>query len=154
MHRVSKLAMVIALVGTLAVATATYAQEPQFMLGFQAFADMMPDVVGLPLEEESFDAIGNATQPTTTGLFVWNKLDNTVNFTDGTITWVLAPEGLLLRGNDERFQFEILRDLVEAQLEAQIGVLIALQPDQLEAQIEALVADAQAQLELLDAQLN
>jgi len=155
MHRVSKLALAVALAGALAFAGAAYAQEPQFSLGFQAFADMLPDIVGQPLEDASYDAIGNATQPTTTGLLVWNKLDNTVAFTNGTQTWVLAPEGLLLRNNDERFQFEVLREGVENQLDAQIDPLIGLlPPDELQAEIDLLTTQAQSQLEFLDAQLE
>lgn len=80
---------------------------PEFKLGFKALAEMIPDVVGQPLENEHHDeATGDTLQRTSTGLMVWRKADNWTAFTDGFRTWVNGPFGLQERGNDERFPWE------------------------------------------------
>ncbi len=74
---------------------------------FQAFADQIPDVVGQPTGNPSVDPdTGNTTQPTTGGLMVWKKATGRVYFTDGNTTWVLGPNGLQSRPNDQRFPWE------------------------------------------------
>lgn len=150
MRRTFLVSMILVLVSAFAIAGAAQSQEepqPQFVLGFQQFAGLFPELVGTPLENERHDLIGNGFQQTTGGLLVWNRLDNTVDFTNGFQTFVLTADGLLERGNDERFQFEVIREQVEEQLEARIAELIEQQPEQLEEQIETLIGQFQEQLQ-------
>ena len=80
---------------------------PEFKLGFKALAELIPDVVGQPLENEHHDeTTGDTLQRTSTGLMVWRKADNWTAFTDGFRTWANGPFGLQERGNDERFPWE------------------------------------------------
>ena len=52
------------------------------------------DGMGTPLEcEHPTSAIGDTIQQTTTGLAAYNKLTNTVSFTDGWRHWALTPHG-------------------------------------------------------------
>jgi predicted peptidase len=81
--------------------------QPQFVLGFKTLADMIPDIVGQPLENEHFNPQnGDALQMTTHGLLVWRKADNWTAFTDGATTWVDGPYGLQGRPDDTRFAWE------------------------------------------------
>ncbi len=77
----------------------------EFKLGFKVLADLIPDVVGRPLEEERWDGSGTL-QHTTTGLMVWRSDDNWTGFTDGARTWIDGPFGLAVRSNGERFVWE------------------------------------------------
>lgn len=80
---------------------------PKFILGFAALADMIPDIVGEPKENEHHNAQnGDGLQATTNGLLVWRKADNFTAFTDGYQTWVNGPHGLQQRLNSERFDWE------------------------------------------------
>ena len=80
---------------------------PGFRNGFQTLAQLIPGVVGQPLEDERFlPDVGDSLQRTTTGLMVWRKADNHLAFTDGLTTWVLGPSGLQSRPNDSRFDWE------------------------------------------------
>jgi hypothetical protein len=79
--------------------------EPVFQLGFAALAAQIPDVVGVPLDNEQPTATGSM-QRTSTGLMVWRSADNWTGFTDGSRTWVVGPQGIVERGNDDRFPFE------------------------------------------------
>jgi len=80
----------------------------QFQLGFKALADLIPDVVGRPMEAEWHNAEnGDGLQRTTTGLMVWRKADNWTAFTDGATTWINGPLGLQMRPNDQRFDWEM-----------------------------------------------
>lgn len=79
---------------------------PRFTLGFKTLADAIPNVVGQSLEDEHYAANGDSLQRTTTGLMVWRKADNWTAFTDGSRTWVNGPYGIMVRGNDERFDWE------------------------------------------------
>ncbi len=79
----------------------------QFVLGFGAFADHLPRVMGQCLDDEQHDlASGDALQHTTTGLLVWRKADNFTAFTDGFHTWVAGPNGIEERQNTQRFAWE------------------------------------------------
>lgn len=83
-----------------------------FILGFRTLADLIPEIVGEPLENERHNPEnGDALQQTTTGLMVWRKSDNMTSFTDGERTWVNGPLGLQERGNGERFPWELRRRL-------------------------------------------
>jgi len=81
-------------------------ESPQFRMGFGTLAELIPEVVGRPIENEHPDIEGNTVQRTTTGLMVWRKADNWTAFTDGDRTWVNGPLGLQVRGNEERFPWE------------------------------------------------
>lgn len=92
---------------TLALTGVALAQsKPEFKLGFKTLADMIPDIVGQPLENEHHGSNGDSLQQTTTGLMVWRKADNWTAFTDGARTWINGPNGIQTRGNDERFPWE------------------------------------------------
>ena len=81
--------------------------RPQFVLGFAALAEQIPEIVGEPLENEHHDpASGDTHQRTTTGLMVWRKADNWTAFTDGYRTWINGPRGLESRLNTERLPWE------------------------------------------------
>lgn len=89
-----------------------------FSLGFAALHDAAPALVGGCLENAGYTASGDAVQPTTQGLLVWDKLDNRTEFTDGNATWILGdwwidhPQdpgikvALVKRRNDQRFSWE------------------------------------------------
>ena len=80
--------------------------SPTFKLGFKLLADLIPDRVGAPLENEHSQANGDSIQRTTTGLMVWRKADNLTAFTNGSWTWIFGPDGLKDRANDQRFYWE------------------------------------------------
>ena len=44
---------------------------------------------------------------TSKGTFVWSKDDRISRFTDGSRTWIDGPHGLQVRGNNERFRWEL-----------------------------------------------
>ena len=79
----------------------------QFRLGFKAIRDLIPDTVGLCLENEHHNPRnGDALQQTTKGMLVWRKSDNFTAFTDGHRSWVNGPNGLQSRLNTDRFAWE------------------------------------------------
>ena len=77
-----------------------------FRLGFRLLADLIPQVVGQPLENEHWAPNGDSLQTTSKGLMVWRKADNWTAFTNGSRTWVNGPFGVQERGNEERFAWE------------------------------------------------
>lgn len=80
----------------------------QFVLGFKALHDLIPQVVGNCTEDEHHNALnGDGLQETTRGLLVWRKSDNWTAFTDGVYTWINGPFGLEKRRNDQRFLWEM-----------------------------------------------
>ena len=100
---------VVLFIGTVVAApTALAAATPAdctFILGFQTLKGLIdaaegPATVGECLENQRFDAHGNAEQYTTGGRLVWRKADNWTAFTDGYHTWVNGPHGLQVRLND------------------------------------------------------
>lgn len=88
------------------------ASSCQFVLGFQAFHDRIPAVVGNCMADEQRDPrTGDAFQATTGpngrgGLLVWRQSDHRVAFTDGDRTWVDGPAGIQERLNTRRFAWE------------------------------------------------
>jgi len=79
----------------------------QFVLGFKALHDLIPNVVDDCLDNEAHNpANGDALQHTTNGLLVWRAADNWTAFTDGYHTWVNGPNGVQERLNTERFPWE------------------------------------------------
>jgi hypothetical protein len=90
-----------------AAPTAAQEQPCEFVLGFQALHDLIPQIVGECLaDQESNPANGDALQQTAGGLMAWRKADNWTAFTDGTTTWINGPQGLQSRPNAERFAWE------------------------------------------------
>ena len=79
----------------------------EFVLGFAALKQMIPDTVGDCVEAERHNPdTGDALQRTTKGLLVWRKADNFTAFTDGYRTWINGPHGLATRLNTQRFAWE------------------------------------------------
>jgi hypothetical protein len=84
----------------------------QFVLGFKALHDLIPDLVGDCLVDEHHNPTnGDGLQETTAwhghgGLLVWRKSDNWTAFTDGASTWVNGPYGLQKRANGQRLFWE------------------------------------------------
>jgi hypothetical protein len=99
------------LVGGLPASLAS-AQNCVFVLGFATLHNMIPQIVGNCLENETHNpANGDGLQATTGvngagGLLVWRKADNFTAFTDGFRTWVNGPFGLQMRLNSQRFFWE------------------------------------------------
>ena len=102
------LSLLVALATLVFTASSGLAQAgPEFKLGFQTLAQLIPQVVGQPVDNERFDPdTGNSIQRTTTGMMVWRKATNTAAFTDGSTTWLIGPHGLQVRPNDMRFDWE------------------------------------------------
>jgi hypothetical protein len=83
------------------------AADCEFVLGFKAMHDMMPEIVGDCKTSEYHNQYnGDGLQETTGGLLVWRKADNWTAFTDGYHTWLNGPQGLEQRLNTERFPWE------------------------------------------------
>lgn len=92
-----------------AVPRSTYAQAAapcQFVLGFKTLHDMDPGDIGDCLDNQAFAANGDAQQHTTKGLMAWRKVDNWTAFTNGYMTWINGPDGLVSRLNVQRFRWE------------------------------------------------
>lgn len=99
--------VVVLLVAVVSTSSAASQTQAQFVLGFKTLHDLIPNIVGLPLEDQHFDpATGDALQKTTNGLLVWRKADNFTAFTDGTNSWVNGPYGVQARSNYARFKWE------------------------------------------------
>ncbi|TAK35406.1 MAG: hypothetical protein EPO21_06030 [Chloroflexota bacterium] len=99
--RVVKMSMVAIALTLLLAGTASAEPEPQFKFGFKFLADQIPDVVGMPLENEFFDPIdGISHQETSTGMLIWRKADNWLAFTDGVRTWIHSASGIQVQNGD------------------------------------------------------
>jgi hypothetical protein len=69
-------------------------QSPVFAVGMADLKQRLGNAMGAPLEcEHPTSAIGDTVQQTTTGLAAYNKLTNTVSFTDGWRHWAQTPHG-------------------------------------------------------------
>ncbi len=106
------LPLVIALLALYLVPGQAGAAECQFVLGFKAFREAMPAIVGDCTANEAHDPEkGQTFQPTTGidgrgGLLVWRKSDNATAYTDGHWTWVRGPFGIQRRLNTQRLSWE------------------------------------------------
>jgi hypothetical protein len=101
--------LLVALVVSLAPVRIASAQSAgcSFTLGFETLHDLIPDVVGGCLDNESHDPhTGDALQHTANGLLVWRKSDNWTAFTNGYQTFVNGPLGLEQRLNTQRLWWE------------------------------------------------
>jgi hypothetical protein len=102
----------LALATILSPASPALAANCQFVLGFKALHDLIPNVVGGCMTDEVHSAVtGDALQQTTGvngagGLLVWRKADNWTAYTDGFHTWINGPSGLQERLNTDRFPWE------------------------------------------------
>lgn len=107
--RAAAAGLALAIAGTLCVPITTSASvlaDCQFSLGFKALHDLDPSDVGNCTANQTYAANGDAQQPTTRGLLVWRKADNSTAFTDGFRTWINGPYGLQERLNTERLSWE------------------------------------------------
>lgn len=78
-----------------------------FIGGFADLAGRIPDVAGKPTEPEQKDPnSGDTVQHTSRGMMVWRKADNWIAFTDGSRSWIMGPQGLQVRDNNRRFDWE------------------------------------------------
>ncbi|HEX2923246.1 MAG TPA: hypothetical protein VHS28_04380, partial [Chloroflexota bacterium] len=103
------IALVFAFVALLATDSLGLAQtSPQFRASFKALADMIPNVVGAPTENEYWDPNGNVVQHTSTGMMVWRASDRWTAFTNGNITWIMGPYGLQSRSNSDLYPWEVV----------------------------------------------
>ncbi len=122
------LALTASLLLALLAGSASAQTGPQFRLGFQTLATLIPNVAGQPLEDEHHSpANGDGLQRTTTGLMVWRKADNFTAFTDGSTTWLIGPFGLQGRPNDARFDWE--RATLSVLNEEAVSLAFARTPD-------------------------
>jgi hypothetical protein len=106
MRRISLVFLAVLASLAMVASTALAQGTPEFKLGFKALADQIPQVAGVPLENEHWGANGDSLQQTTTGLMAWRKADNWTAFTNGSRTWVNGPFGVMERANEERFAWE------------------------------------------------
>src|SRR5438552_15515900 len=92
----------------LAPATAQAQSAPacQFLLGFATLHDLSLADIGDCTDNQAFAANGDAQQHTTKGLMAWRKADNYTAFTNGYMTWINGPGGLVHRLNTDRFPWE------------------------------------------------
>ncbi|HEX9015272.1 MAG TPA: hypothetical protein VF960_04635, partial [Chloroflexota bacterium] len=77
-----------------------------FQFGFKALSDLIPDIVGLPLDNERGISNGDTVQDSTGGYLLWRKSDGAVTFTNGSTTWLLGPNGLETRPNGAKLPWE------------------------------------------------
>lgn len=88
------------------------ASNCEYVLGFKALHDLIPDKVGPCRSSEHHNPLnGDGLQETSGvddkgGLLVWRKADNWTAYTDGYRTWINGPNGLQMRLNTERFPWE------------------------------------------------
>lgn len=101
------LALAIATLIVSVVPRSTGAADCQFVLGFKALRDLVPEVVGDCRADQHYNPEnGDALQESSRGLLVWRKADNFTAFTDGYRSWVNGPYGIQQRLNTERFDWE------------------------------------------------
>ncbi|MGI5835266.1 MAG: CAP domain-containing protein [Chloroflexota bacterium] len=105
-YLISQQALSISEVENIEPVPTEHQEQPEFRLGFKLLADLIPEKVGLPLENEHVQVNGDSLQATTRGLMVWRKADNWTAFTDGAWTWINGPYGLQDRANDQRLPWE------------------------------------------------
>lgn len=87
--------------------TPAQAADCEFRLGFKTLRNLIGhEIVGDCLENEHYNEISDSNQQTTGGLMAWRKADNWTAFTDGYRTWINGPNGLVVRLNTTRFEWE------------------------------------------------
>jgi len=78
----------------------------QYIQGFKTLHDLASSEIGDCLDKQTFVSTGDALQHSTNGLLVWRKSDNWTAFTNGYMTWINGPDGLVSRLNTDRFSWE------------------------------------------------
>jgi hypothetical protein len=78
----------------------------QYILGFLALYQLIPDVMGPCVSNETPSPNGDSIQQTANGTAVYRAADNWTAFTDGNRTWINGPMGIQSRLNTERFSWE------------------------------------------------
>jgi len=107
-YRVHQFTMVLGIAILLHTLPVEAQESCSFVLGFKAIHELIPEVVGMCLEDQRTNPEnGDAFQQTTNGLLVWHRADNVTAFTDGSTTWVNGPNGLQARPSGERFPWEV-----------------------------------------------
>lgn len=88
----------------------------EFVFGFNDMRNLVgANRVGSCVENERHIAgNGNSEQRTTNGLLVLSALDNRLRFVTAERTWVNGPTGLVDRPNNQRFEWEGDRRLIES----------------------------------------
>jgi hypothetical protein len=82
---------------------------------FVALRDQIPDVVGECAEASRVNASNqNVEQKTTKGELVWRSRDNRAVFTNGSLTWIIGPNGLQSRSNSTTFDWEAIPVAVQS----------------------------------------
>ena len=82
---------------------------------FVAIHDQVPEIVGECAEAPRTNATnGNVEQRTTKGELVWRSADNRAVFTNGSMTWIIGPNGLQSRANSTTFDWEAIPVAVQS----------------------------------------
>ncbi|MGH2365863.1 MAG: hypothetical protein ACRDHX_14580, partial [Chloroflexota bacterium] len=115
---VKRTMLALAAAGLLAMPSVALAQQAQptpaqttpaacqFILGFKTLQALDAGGIGTCLDNQTFAGNGDALEHTTKGLMVWRKSDNWTAFTNGYMTWINGPNGLVSRLNTVRFPWE------------------------------------------------
>jgi broad specificity phosphatase PhoE len=80
----------------------------------------MRDLVGASIvgncveDQRQIQGTDNAQQRTTNGVLFYRALDNRVLFSNASQTWINGPNGLVTRPNNQRFEWEGDRQMIEA----------------------------------------
>ena len=107
LRRFGQLALPLSLLISMAFAPSpAQADSCSYQLGFKTLHDLDPAFFGDCLDNQSYNSNGDATQHTTRGLMVWRSADNWTAGTDGSITEINGPNGLVRRPNNTRLPFE------------------------------------------------
>ncbi len=97
---------IVAFLRTIPAVSNVAANGAGFQFGFKTLSDLLPAIVGLPLENQHPVANGDILQQTTGGVLQYRPSTNVPSFTDGFMTWLLGPFGLQERLNTQRFDWE------------------------------------------------
>lgn len=107
MRRILPMLAAMAIAAVFAIpAYAQTAPTCQFILGFKTLQGLDPTDIGDCIDNQAFAPNGDAQQHTTKGLMAWRKADNWTAFTNGYVTWINGPGGLVSRLNTDRFPWE------------------------------------------------
>lgn len=106
MRKLLSLFVLLALFPLAAPASAQQTAPCQFVLGFKTLHDLAPANIGDCQDNQNFADNGDAQQHSTKGLLAWRKADNWTAFTNGYMTWINGPSGLVSRLNVQRYPWE------------------------------------------------
>lgn len=81
-------------------------QPCHYIREFKRLFDTAPDTIGACTSRRIFTSNGDVLQYTAHGLMVRRESDNRTAFTDGHLTWINGPVGLVSRLNSDRFPWE------------------------------------------------